>query len=854
MYLLGRIKVTTQLPSEIRRLKDIAYNLWWSWNHEAIDVFSTIDLDLWQKTNKNPVHFLQEVNQDKINKKVSEPSFMEKYNNVVNKFDNYMSKSDTWYSRNYPDKSNENIVYFSAEYGLTEILPIYSGGLGVLSGDHCKTASDLGLPFTAVGLLYKQGYFNQHINKNGWQETKFTTLNISQLPILPIMTNEQKPLLIQVEMLNRIVYARVWRIAVGRINIYAMDTDIPENNQYDRSITSKLYGGDKETRILQEILLGIGGIRMLDALNIKGTAFHMNEGHSAFLGLELCRKLINKTNMSFDEAHEVVSSSSVFTTHTPVPAGNDVFPLDMIERYFGNYYHQLHLQRDEFIRLGLKPEDQYNFNMTVLALNLSGKRNGVSALHGAVSRNIFQSLWPNMPEDDIPITHITNGIHTKTWLSPEFKNLYNKYLPTDWQERICDTELWKSVNNIPDEEIWNIHCSLKEKMINYVRRQLKEQLKLNGTPRYEAYEYTDQMNANAFTIGFARRFATYKRATLIFRNMARIEKIFNNNNMPVQIIFTGKAHPADGPGQEVIKHIHDIARCEGFKGRVFLVENYNMELARYLVQGVDLWLNNPRRPLEASGTSGQKTCINGVINCSALDGWWCEGYNGENGWVIGDDTPYNDEEQQDDADSQSLYSLLENEIVPLYYERNENGIPVGWVRMMKNSIISLTPKFSTNRMLEDYTVEFYNPCTERVKKISDSDYEIARKLSSFKQHISRAWSDVRIMADSEGYSLRDKNAKSGETINLNVVVRLGDLSPEEVLVEAYYGPIVNNRIQHGKAVEMNIKNQSDSSTYHYSVDLNITDGGEYGYSFRIVPRNENLFNKYDMPFVKWVND
>lgn len=854
MYLLGRIKVTTELPNEIKRLKDIAYNLWWSWNHEAIELFSTIDMDLWDKTNKNPVHFLQEVNQDKLYEKISDPNFMDKYNSVVAKFDNYMTKEDTWYSRNYPDKLSENIVYFSAEYGLSEILPIYSGGLGVLSGDHCKTASDLGLPFTAVGLLYKQGYFNQHINGNGWQETEFSALNISQLPIQPVMTNEQKPLIIHVEMPNRMVYARVWKISVGRINLYAMDTDIPENNQYDRIITSRLYGGDNETRIMQEILLGIGGIRMLDSLNIKGTVFHMNEGHSAFLGLELCRKLINESNLSFSEAREVVSSSSVFTTHTPVPAGNDVFPLDMIERYFGDYYHQLHLNRDEFIRLGLKPEDQYNFNMTVLALNLSGKRNGVSALHGAVSRNIFKSIWPNMPEDDIPITHVTNGIHTMTWLSSEYKDLYNKYLPEDWHERICDTELWKTADNIPDEEIWNAHCCLKEKMINYVRCQLIKQLKLNGTPAHEASEYASHLSTNAFTIGFARRFATYKRANLIFRDMARIEKILNNSNMPVQIIFTGKAHPADRPAHEVIKNIHDIARLEGFKGKIFLVENYNMELARYLVQGVDLWLNNPRRPLEASGTSGQKTCINGVINCSILDGWWCEGYNGENGWVIGDDTPYNNEEQQDDADSQSLYCLLENKIIPLYYERNPSGIPVGWVKVMKNSIISLTPEFSTCRMLKDYTVKFYNPCIDRINKIINSNYEVARNLTSFKQHISRAWSNVKITADSQGYSLRDKNAKSGESINLNVVARLGDLSPTEVMVEAYYGPIVNNGIQHGRAVEMYVNNQSDSSTYHYSTDLKITNGGEYGYTFRIIPRNQDLFNKYDMPYVKWVNN
>ncbi|NLM11451.1 MAG: glycosyltransferase family 1 protein [Clostridiaceae bacterium] len=853
MHILGKIKVTTELPEEISKLKDLAYNLWWTWNHEAVKIFSEIDPTLWKKTNKNPVHFLQVVSKSILTEKISDPLFMERYTNVISKFDSYMTQKDTWFARNYPDKTSENIIYFSAEYGLHEILPIYSGGLGVLSGDHCKTASDLGLPFTAVGLLYKQGYFNQRINRDGWQETSFTNLNISELPIQPVLTQDGKPLLIQVEIPNRIVYAKVWRIAIGRINLYAMDTDVPENNQYDKTITFKLYGGDRETRIQQEILLGIGGIRLLDALNIKGTVYHMNEGHSAFIGLELCRKLMAESNLSFEEAREIVSSSSVFTTHTPVPAGNDVFPLDMMDRYFGNYYSQLHLNRDEFMALGLKPGDQYNFNMTVLALNMSGKRNGVSELHGAVSRNIYSSLWPGIPEDDVPILHVTNGIHTKTWLSPEFEQLYNKYLPDNWQDTIYDTKIWEAVDQIPDKEIWDTHCHLKEKMINYVRSLLKKQLRLNGMPAFEADEFVSKMNANAFTIGFARRFATYKRAALIFRNMARIERILNNNEMPVQIIFAGKAHPADRPAHEVIKHIHDIARREGFKGKIFLIENYNMALARHLVQGVDLWLNNPRRPLEASGTSGQKVCINGIPNCSILDGWWCEGYNGKNGWVIGDGTPYENEEQQDDADSKSLYCLLENQIIPMYFKRDVNGIPTEWIKIMKESIKSITPLFSTHRMLLDYTREFYNPCIDRVRRIQQSNYELVRNLSSFKHNIQRFWSDIRIMTDSGGHTLNEHSLKSEENITLNVKVSLGNLSPEDVSVEVYYGQLVNNQLRHGEAVEMNFMKQSDSTTWHYSVNLNITESGEYGYTFRVIPKHKELFNKHGIPFIKWAN-
>lgn len=852
MYVLGKIKVTTELPAELARLKDIAYNLWWSWNNEAIDLYREIDLPLWERLNKNPIRFLQEINRKKLLEKASDPSFMRQYNAVVDRFDRYMSNTqDTWYARTYPDRLSERIIYFSAEYGLHEVLPIYSGGLGVLSGDHCKTASDLGLPFTAVGLFYKQGYFNQRINREGWQETNFTNLNVSHLPVLPVFTQDQKPLMISVEMPGRMLYAKVWKILIGRVILYLMDTDVPENNQYDRGLTARLYGGDKETRIQQEILLGIGGIRMLDALGIKGTVYHMNEGHSAFMVLELCRKLIAEKNLTFDEAREVVMSSSVFTTHTPVPAGNDVFPLDMMDRYFSHYWNQLRLPRHEFINLGLKPGDQYNFNMTVLALNLSGKRNGVSVLHGAVSRNIYNSIWPGTPEDDVPIYHITNGIHTLTWLSPSYKYLYDKYLPQDWQERLYDPEVWEATEQIPDEELWQIHCALKKKMLLYIRDRLKEQYISNGVPLQEIGELDLQLDENAFTIGFARRFATYKRANLIFRDMARIERILNNRDMPVQIIFAGKAHPADRPAHEVIKHIHDISRQEGFRGKVFLVENYNMTLARNLVQGVDVWLNNPRRPLEASGTSGQKVSINGVLNYSISDGWWCEGYNGKNGWVIGDEIPYESEHHQDDADSRSLYNLLETELIPLYFRRDESGIPRGWIKMMKESIRSLTPAFSTHRMVQDYTREFYIPCIERMQKVYASNFSYARELAVWKQNIQKAWPQVQILADRDGSSLRDKNAKSGDTITLDVIVQLGSLSPDDVAVEVYYGPISGNRIVQGESVEMNAAGQHDSSSFRYTAGINISDGGEYGYTFRVFPKHPNLFNRYEMPFMKW---
>lgn len=854
MYKFGKIKVTTAIPERLSGLQELAMNLWWSWNSEAIDLYREIDLALWEKLNRNPIRFLQEVSLRKLEEKLSDQDFLQRYDKVMKEFRDYMQAEDTWFSRNYPDYKDERIVYFSAEYGLHEVLPVYSGGLGVLSGDHCKSASDLGLPFTAIGLFYKQGYFEQRINNEGWQETQFTTLNYSQLPVTPLFDDKGNPLMIYVELAGRVVYARIWSISIGRVKLYLMDTDVPENNQYDRTLTERLYGGDRETRIQQEILLGIGGIRVLDALGIKGTVYHMNEGHSSFMALELARKLVMEKNMPFREAKEVVYSSSIFTTHTPVPAGNDVFPLDMIDRYFGNYWGQLGLQRHEFMALGIKPGDPYNFNMTVLALKMSGRRNGVSELHGAVSRNIFKAVWPELPEEEVPITHITNGIHTMTWLAPSFKYLFDKYLPSDWQQRMYDPAVWEGIDAIPDEDIWKTHMVLKTKMIRFIADRLKKQYLKNGVPLVEVGKLDSQLDANTFTIGFARRFATYKRANLIFRDLARIEKILNNKGMPVQIIFAGKAHPADRPAHEVIKNIHDIARREGFQGKIFLVENYNMTVARQLIQGVDVWMNNPRRPLEASGTSGQKACINGVLNFSILDGWWVEGYNGLNGWVIGDDTPYENEHNQDDADSRSLYETLERDIIPLFYNRDEKGIPTQWVARMKESIKSLAPVYGTHRMVKEYTEKMYLPAMSRTIKIQESQYSLVRALVDWQQKIEKVWPQVNVIANEDIHGLVDHSILSGRELTLNVSVQLASLAPEDVRVEAFYGPIVNDRIVNGATLEMHLVRQTDASTFLYEGKLTLQDGGEYGYTFRILPHHPNLMNKFDMSMVRWASN
>jgi len=853
MYLLGKITVTAVVPQKLIRLKDIANNLWWSWNSDAIDLYREIDLALWEKLNKNPVRFLQEVSQKKMEQKMNDPDYMLRYEEVVASYDNYMNDKNTWFNKNYPDKKNHMVAYFSAEYGLNEVLPIYSGGLGVLSGDHCKAASDLGIPFTAIGLFYKQGYFSQRINHDGWQETLFTDLNVSQLPIKPALDCCGNEVFICVELPGRIVYAKIWEVLVGRVKIYFMDTDVEKNSPSDRTLTARLYGGDQETRIQQEIFLGIGGIKTLEALGIKATVYHMNEGHSSFMGLELIRKLVQDKKLPFKEAKEVVSSSTIFTTHTPVPAGNDVFPIQMIDKYFSNFWGLLGISRHEFLDLGLKVGEHQNFNMTVLALSIAGSKNGVSELHGAVSRNIFNNVWPGLTEDDVPITHITNGIHTLTWLSPSIKHLYNRYLDPDWKERVYERKVWDKVDDIPNEELWKTHCVLKTKMIGYIRNKLKEQKIANGESVESIKEVDTLLDSNALTIGFARRFATYKRANLIFRDVARILKILNNPSMPVQIIFAGKAHPADRPAHEVIKNINDIARQEGFKGKVILLENYNMTLARIMVQGVDIWLNNPRRPLEASGTSGQKVCINGAINFSILDGWWCEGYNGKNGWAIGDDTFYDNEYNQDNADCNSIYSTLEKQIVPLFYDRDENGIPNGWTEVMKESIKSLTALYGTHRMVQEYNQKFYIPSMERIEKMVENNYGFAKKMADWKSNIEKNWSQVQIISDKTMNQLKEQKTVSGEVLRISTSVYLGCIDPTDVKVEIYYGNVNrNNSIENAEIVDMKLEDKLEYGLYRYSAEIKLSDGGEYGYTFRVIPNNPDLINKFEMGLIKWV--
>ena len=853
MYVFNKITVNPQLPKRIEKLSEISNNLWWSWNTEFLRLFKTIDNDLWETCEKNPVKFLKQVSQERLEAVSKNVEFLKEYDKLARQFEDYMNSKNTWFANNYPENKNDLIAYFSAEYGLDRTIPIYSGGLGILSGDHLKSASDLGIPLVAVGLLYKNGYFHQKINGYGDQETEYTNIELSNLPINPVKDKNGEDLIIYVKFPKRRLYLKVWQINVGRIKLYLLDSDIEKNNPEDRDVTLRLYGGDQEMRIRQEIVLGMGGTNLLTrALGLNPTIYHMNEGHSAFLILELMKNIIKEKQVSFDVARDIASSKTVFTTHTPVPAGNDIFPLDLVDKYFKDFWPRLGLDREEFLRLGMKPSQilEPGFNMGILALKVAGKKNGVSKLHGAVSRELFGDVWPDIAANESPITYVTNGIHTCSWLSPKLKELYNKYLMPYWQDNIHEDKVWEKINNIPDKTLWETHQDRKEKLLKLVKDNTTQRLRRSGYSYEEINEITSKLNPNALTIGFARRFATYKRATLIFKDLERITQILNNSEKPVQLIFAGKAHPADKEGQDLIKRIHEISMMPQFKGKIFLLENYNIAMSQYLVSGVDVWLNNPRRPMEASGTSGQKASVNGVVNFSVLDGWWAEGYNQENGWTIGTNAEYNSYEEQDIADSQSMYRTLEDKIIPTYYNKNEEGISPKWIRIMKNSIISTGGKYSTARMLVDYTNNLYMPLCNLTKKYYKNVDTVA-EYNLWKKNLYINWKDIKI---TQTNNLDNITIDAGNNIEVKCEVELPNVDLDNITVECYYGKILDNGIvENVSIIPMKLtEKDGESKKYEYTTKIELKTGGNYGYTFRVMPRHEMLLDAENLNLVKWV--
>lgn len=853
MYMFNRITVNPQLPKRIERLGEISSNLWWSWNTEFLKLFKKIDIDLWEKVEKNPVRFLRLVSQEKLEEATKNQELLREYDRNVENFDNYMNSKNTWFSRKYPENGNDLIAYFSAEYGLDEILPIYSGGLGILSGDHLKSASDLGLPLVAVGLLYKNGYFHQKINGYGEQETEYKNIDIHTLPITPVKDEEGKDLIIYLKFPKRRIYLKVWQIKVGRVTLYLMDSDIEENNEEYRNVTTTLYGGDQEMRIQQEIILGMGGVRLLKTLGLCPTVFHMNEGHSSFLILELIKNVMKEKEVSFEMAKDIVSAKTVFTTHTPVPAGNDIFPIDLVEKYFKDYWNRFGISQEEFMQMGMKPNPEINsgFNMGILALKVAGKKNGVSKLHGAVSRELFSEVWPEIAADESPITYVTNGIHTCTWLAPNLKELYNSYLMPYWQDNIYKDDTWEKIRDIPNEKLWNEHMARKAKLMEVVKNNVTTRLRRCGYPYEEINSITSKLNPNALTIGFARRFATYKRATLLFRDLERITQILNDENKPVQIIIAGKAHPRDKEGQDLIKYIHEISMKPQFKGKVFLLENYNLAMSRYLVTGVDIWLNTPRRPMEASGTSGQKASVNGVVNFSILDGWWAEGYNQKNGWAIGTNKEYDSYELQDNEDSQSIYDILENKIVPMYYEKNKRGYSDKWLEIMKNSIISTGGKYSTARMLVDYVDNLYMPLANLYNNHYTDLTEVG-EFNEWKKVLRRDWDKIVI---NEENNVENITIDAGNNIEVKCNVTLPNgIAKENIEVEVYYGKIKENGVVEKIAVipMEEYREEDGANTYYYKAKIELTTGGEYGYTFRVMPKNNMILDSENLNLVKWI--
>ncbi|MCP9453136.1 MAG: alpha-glucan family phosphorylase [Nitrospira sp.] len=703
-----------RLPASLSRLHELAQNLWWSWTLEARQLFETIDPTLWLHTHHNPVKLLAEVNPDRLIQLAEDPSFLRRYSAVIRLFDDYLASKTSWCSIHHPDLTNTTIAYFSAEFGLHTSVPIYSGGLGILAGDHCKEASDLGVPLVGVGFMYPQGYFRQRLTPEGWQEATYAPFDREESPIHPACTPSGEQCHFTVEMGGRRVTAIVWKIVVGRVPLFLIDTDVPDNTPENRALSARLYGGDQEIRLCQEILLGIGGVRMLRALGLAPSVWHANEGHSAFLMLELLREFV-QNGLSHAEASEMVRQRTVFTTHTPVPAGHDVFPHELMDRYFSGYWEQLGLSREEFLRLGDAPDSKgRGFNMTALAMRLSAHVNGVSREHGRVTREMWHHLWPGLPTEHVPIRSITNGIHASTWIAPEMHRLYSKSLSPTWTTHCDDPAMWQRIMDVPDHELWAIRQTMKRKLMSFIRERARAGWIQGRLEPLQVLTRGTLLDPEALTIGFARRFATYKRATLIFRDLDRLKGLLQDRWRPVQLVFAGKAHPADEPGRYFIHEVLSYCHDHKLGGQIAFLEDYDMHMAKFLVQGVDVWLNTPRFPLEASGTSGMKAALNGVLNLSVLDGWWAEGYNGANGWAI---QPLSEQEStvtQDRHDADQLYRILEQEVIPLFYQRDRDGIPRGWIQMVKECIRSIPPQFCTTRMVKDYISMMYVPATLRM--------------------------------------------------------------------------------------------------------------------------------------------
>lgn len=850
--------VVPSLPARLERLRDVAYNLRWSWNPDAIALFRRIDNHLWETTHHNPVAMLGAVGQERLDQLAGDDGFLAHVERVADDFAAYLDDRHTWFARVHDGVAEPLVAYFSAEFGLTDCLSIFAGGLGLLAGDHLKAASDLGVPLVGIGLLYQKGYFRQALNEAGWQQEVYDANDFHNLPLTLITNEHGKEVRVESPHPGRVVSARIWRVDVGRVRLYLLDTNVPENVPEDRDITDQLYGGDQELRIRQEIVLGIGGCRALQALGLDPAVYHLNEGHSAFLALERVCQFMQRYGISFEEAKEVAAGGMVFTSHTPVPAGHDVFPGWLVERYLADYIADLGISMAEFLAFGRhNPADANEpFGMTPFALRFATVSNGVSKLHGEVTRRMWQELWPGVPLEETPIEHITNGVHLRSWVSHELDACFERYLGPRWREEPTDEGVWSQLGHIPDEELWRTHERRRESLVAFARRRLQAQLTRRGAPRVEIDRAGEALDPEILTIGFARRFATYKRATLLLRDPDRLDRILNDAERPVQVIFAGKAHPRDDEGKELIRQVVQLARQERFRRRVVFLENYDTAVARFLVQGCDVWLNNPRRPMEASGTSGMKAAANGVLNLSTLDGWWDEVWAAHAnapvpiGWAIGSGETYDDHDYQDAVEAEDLYALLEREVVPCFYDRGYDRTPRQWTARMQSTIAAVAPFANAQRMVREYTERYYLPTARHALHLRSDDVAPAKALAAWKARIAAAWDDVRIEA---ARAEPTGELPVGAEIHATAIVHLGALTPDDLTVELYTGRIDAR----GEFIDPTITPMQPDAwdggprcIFSASATAGQTSG-LHGYTVRALPNHPDLAPRFISGLIAW---
>jgi len=842
-------EVVSEIPKPLEGLAKLAANYRWTWHHETRELFRTIDKELWDALDRNPVRLIAETSTERLNKLANDQSFLAKLKSCVDALDAYMV-AETWFSKTYPNAKDVKIAYFCAEFGVSESLPIYSGGLGVLAGDHLKAASDLGLPLVGVGLLYSRGYFRQRLNPDAWQQEVYSQYDFYEMPLKLLQDASGQAVRIEVEFPDRVVTCQVWQAEVGRVSLYLLDSNVLENEPTDQGITDTLYGGDQEMRIRQEIILGIGGMKALRAAGINPTVCHMNEGHAAFLSIERIRQFMLDHGCDFLTAREAVINGNVFTTHTPVPAGFDIFPPDLLERYMRKTIDDANIPMSTLLSLGrADPENEGEaFSMALLAIKNSNYVNGVSRLHAAVTQSMFNSLWPDYPEDEVPVEPITNGVHTLTWVSRRFAGLFDDHLGSQWRTEPHLAAAWAGVEEIPDDELWAAIESGRSDLVRYVRKRLQVDLERRYMSRVDQGLIANILDPRALTIGFARRFATYKRATLMLTDPDRLLKLLLNTERPVQIVLAGKSHPRDEGGKKLIQDLVKFIDSSGARNRMVFLEDYDMAVARAMVQGVDVWLNNPRRPMEASGTSGMKVVPNGGLNCSILDGWWDEGYDPSLGFTIGDRSQPYDEGQQDWLDSKALYGVLESEVVPCFYERSSNGLPAAWLKMVKQSIKHLAPFFSTSRMVHDYATKFYMPAAQGYQKLTANNLAGVKSALDYKQRVKSAWSQVQIV----GVSHSDGQTKClGGDMTVSANVALGSLSPDDVSVQLVIGRIGPNRDLVDTEVKAMKMTGRDNDAYTFEGTILCDRAGHHGYTVRVVPHNDNIVVAHELPLVRW---